>query len=87
MKSFPLKISTPTGDIFSDDVLGRWVRSTEGDLAVLAGHVPFACALVPCECKVLLSDETERFGHIDSGLLPVGAERAILLSGSFVWNE
>ena len=49
--------------------------------------IPFACALVPCECKVLLSDETERFGHIDSGLLTVGAERAILLSGSFVWNE
>ena len=87
MKSFPLKISSPNGDLFCGEVLQLNVRSTEGDLAILAGHIPFVCALKPYDCRITLPDESERVGHTDGGLLTVSADGVILLSGSFAWNE
>ena len=46
MKTFPLTISSPDGDLFRGDVEMLIVRGTEGDLAVMAGHVPFVTAVV-----------------------------------------
>ena len=87
MKSFLLKVSSPSGDLFCGDIVQLNVRSTEGELAVMAGHIPFVCALAPCDCKLILEDGSERVGHTDGGVLTVSKEKVILLSGSFCWNE
>ena len=50
MKAFALKISTPEGDVFSGEVLSVSVRGAEGDLAVMAGHIPFVSPIKPCDC-------------------------------------
>ena len=64
------------------------LRGVEGELAVLAGHVPFMTTVVPCSCKIELEDGTERHGHTDGGLLTVAANNTVtLLSGSFRWAE
>ena len=86
MKAFALKISTPEGDVFSGDVLFVSVRGAEGDLAVMAGHIPFVSPIKPCDCKVTLEDGTEKIGHTDGGILTVSAEKTVILTGSFAWN-
>ena len=86
MKAFALKISTPEGDVFSGEVLSVSVRGAEGDLAVMAGHIPFVSPIKPCDCKVTLEDGTEKIGHTDGGILTVSAEKTVILSGSFAWN-
>ena len=85
MNTFKLKISTPDGDMYSGEAVKLDVRGLEGELAVMTGHIPFMTALKPCDCKLLLSDGSERVGNIDGGLLSVGAE-VTLLASSFKWK-
>ena len=85
MKTFVLKISSPEGDVFCEEVVKLSVRGTEGDLAVMAGHIPFVSYVKPCDCKIELEDGEEKIGHTDGGVLTVSKEKVILLSGSFSW--
>ena len=81
MKTFPLKISSPEGDIFNDEAVFLSLRGTEGDLAILADHIPFVTAVCECDCKVELLSGEEKIGHTEGGLLTVSQENVILLSG------
>ena len=86
MKYFLLKISSPEGDLFSGEAVKLSVRGTEGDLAVMAGHIPFVSYVKPCDCKNELEDGSERIGAIQGGILTVSQEKVILLSGDLVWK-
>lgn len=86
MKSYLLKISSPEGDLFSGDVVKLSVRGTEGDLAVMAGHIPFVSYVKPCDCKIEFEDGNEKVGHLQSGVLTVSKDKVILLSGDFIWK-
>ena len=71
MKDYTLKISTPDGDAFSGSALSLSVRGTEGELGILAGHAPFVTAVVPCRCRLIEADGTERSFSCGGGLLCV----------------
>ena len=87
MKTFPLTIASPDGNLFDQPVVWLILRGTEGDLAVMAGHIPFITAVRPGDCRVDLEDGSEKLGRLDGGLLTVAEERVTLLSGSFVWQD
>ena len=87
MKTFPLTIASPDGDLFDQPVVRLILRGTEGDLAVMAGHIPFITAVRPGDCRVELEDGSEKLGRLDGGLLTVAEDRVTLLSGSFVWQD
>lgn len=83
MKSFPLTVSTPDGDRLRKEAICLSVRGTEGELAIMAGHVPFVTAVKPCTCKIELADETVIKGQTDGGILTVSQDGVTLLTGSF----
>ena len=85
MKSFRLVISSPDGDVFNGDAVKISLRGTEGDLAVMAGHVPFVTAVKKCPCYVELEDGRILEGMTLGGLLTVGADKTTLLSSSFTF--
>lgn len=85
MKTFPLKISTPEGDVLSAQVVKISLRGTEGDLAVLAGHIPFVTAVKECDCRIETEDGKEKIGHTEGGMLTVSGKQVLFLSGSFEW--
>ena len=85
--TFPLKVSSPEGDLFCGEAAKLSVRGTEGDLAVMAGHIPFVSSIKPCECKIAFEDGSEKTAKTDGGVLTVSNEKVLLLSGSFKWNE
>ena len=87
MKTFPLTIASPDGNLFDQPVVRLILRGTEGDLAVMAGHIPFITAVRPGDCRVDLEDGSEKLGRLDGGLLTVAEDRVTLLSGSFVWQD
>ena len=87
MNTYNLVISSPDGTIFEGEAVFLSLRGANGDLAVMAGHIPFVTSVQPCECKVEFPDGTEKTAHTDGGLLTVDAQRVTLLSGSFKWNE
>lgn len=86
MRTFLLKISSPDGDLFCNQAVSLSVRGTEGELAVLAGHIPFVTSVVPCDCKIELEDGSEKHAFTDGGVLTVSNEAVVLLSGSFKWK-
>lgn len=85
MSTFHLAVSSPDGYLFDGDAVKIILRGAEGDLAVMAGHIPFVTSVQPCDCKIELPDGTVRTGHLDGGLLTVSAKKVTLLSGSFHW--
>lgn len=86
MSTFSLTISSPDGNIFKGEAVKISVRGIEGDLAVMAGHIPFITAVRECDCRIQLPDESEKTGHTAGGLLNVSANGVILLADCFEWK-
>ncbi|MBQ0124903.1 MAG: F0F1 ATP synthase subunit epsilon [Clostridiales bacterium] len=87
MKTYHLEISTPAGQMFSGDALQVSVRAVDGDLAVLADHIPFATALGQGECRIYLPDGSVRRANCSGGMLVVSKEKTQLLSSTFTFEE
>ena len=87
MKTFRLSITSPEGNLFLGDVYQISVRGVEGELAIMAGHIPFATALAKGECRIYLEDGSVRRADVAGGLLTVNREETSLLSSSFVFRE
>lgn len=83
MNTFTLTISSPDGIVFQREAVKLSVRGTEGELAVMAGHIPFVTAVKECEWRAALPDNTERTGHTSGGILSVSDKEVILLSDCF----
>ena len=86
MNTYKLIISTPDGSVFDDNAESLVVRGTEGELAVMAGHIPFITAVKSGKCKVTLSEENERTATIGGGILTVQNDKTTLLCSDFKWN-
>ena len=81
MKTFPLVISTPEGDLFRDNAVRLTLRGVAGDLAVMAGHIPFITIVKECDFTINLeTDETKKM-HTSGGTLTVAQDKVTLLSG------
>ena len=87
MKSYRLKITTPSEDVYDSEALQLSVRVTEGDIAIMAGHIPFVSAVVPGACRVYLTSGDIREGKCSDGILAVSSDGVRLLCSSFEWNR
>ena len=87
MKEFTFLLSSPDGELFRGDIVCLSLRGTEGSLAIMAGHIPFLTAVVPCDCTITLPDDTEKVAQLDGGLLTVTGTEATLLSSGVKWKE
>lgn len=86
MNTYKLIISTPDGSVFDDNAEVLVVRGTEGELAVMAGHIQFITAVKPGKCKIVLSEGDEKFATIGGGILTVQNDKTTLLCSDFKWN-
>ena len=85
MRTFPLVISSPDGEVFRGAVVQISVRGIEGSLAILAGHAPFVTSVKPCDCEIQLSDGETRTGSTNGGILAVSKDMVTLTTGTFAW--
>lgn len=87
MKTFKLQIAAPDGMRYDGDAVQISVRGIEGELAVMAGHIPFVTALKSGECRVYTDESTVRRAACSGGMLMVSAECVRLLSSDFTWES
>ena len=87
MSTYPLLISSPDGDLFRGDAEMLILRGTEGDLAIMAGHIPFVTAVVSGNCVIITAEGERKEGVIESGLLTVDAEKTTVLTSELTWNK
>ena len=87
MKTFPLQITSLDGNLFAGDVVKLSLRGTEGEFAIMAGHIPFVTSVISAPIFIHLEDGEERHAHSEGGILTVGADKTILISGTFKFDE
>lgn len=86
MKTFHLQIAAPDGMRYDGEAVQLSVRGIEGDLAILAGHIPFVTALKAGECRVYVGEEVRRANY-SGGMLTVTNDAVRMLSADFQWEE
>ena len=87
MSTFPLIISSPDGDLYRGNAEKLILRGTEGDLAVLARHIPFVTAVRKGHVVVEDGEGQRKTGLVEGGLLTVGTEYTTLLTPGIAWDE
>ena len=87
MNTFRLTVASPDGNKFCGDIVKLDVRGTEGELAIMAGHIPFTTSVVKSPCTLWIDDENKKTATTDVGLLTVGTDSVTLLSGSFRYDD
>ncbi len=85
MKSFHLQIVTPDGMQFDADALRLSIRTNEGDVGILAGHVPYIAALGNGIATVLVAEDVEQKAACFGGLITVTPEVTRVVASSFQW--
>ena len=83
MTPFRLTVSSPDGNKFEGDAVQLTVRGVEGELAILAGHVPFITSVVKAECAIWTDESTKKDAFSDGGILCVDKDGVTFISGSF----
>ena len=83
MKAFHLIVSTPSGKAFDGDALSLTVKGTEGEVGILADHIPFVTTVISCQSRIKLTDSDIITADISDGLLTVSKEVTTLLVNYF----
>lgn len=79
MATFKLEVITPQKKVLSQDAEFVMMRTTEGDMGILAGHAPIVAELAIGEMKIKNNGE-EVVYFVSGGFLDVSAERTLILA-------
>ena len=86
MTPFPLKIVSPDGMEFEGMVEQLIVRSTTGDIGIMAGHAPCVAPLGMGRATVIV-DGKKRYAACIGGMLSVSKEGVTLVPTTFEFAE
>ena len=86
MSSFPLKIVTPDGLIFDGDAEKLIVRTTSGDVAILARHINYVAPLGMGRAVVEFGGQ-RRMAACIGGMLSVVDGEVTLVPTTFEWSD
>lgn len=86
MTAFPLRIVTPDGLEFEGQAEELIVRSTTGDIGILAGHVNCVAPLGMGRATVVI-DGKKRYGACIGGMLSVMNGAVTLVPTTFEWAD
>ena len=79
-------IVSPEGSLFSGKVTGLFLKSTEGDLGIMPGHLQLLTQIAPCSLRMthlageLDNSEAETLLFVSGGILEVQPNSATLLA-------
>ncbi len=86
MRPFKLKIITPEKVFFDDETEQIIVRTTEGDIGILAGHENYVSDLPPGPFRVKINGEF-KVAAISGGALKVSKETTTILAMAAEWAD
>ena len=86
MRAFKLTIVTPDGLAFSGDVESVLVRTSDGDVEILAGHADFITSLSIGRTRILIGDKT-RFASSAGGFITVKGGEVKMVATTFEFAD
>lgn len=85
--SFSLSVVTPEKIFFKGETSQIIVRTTEGDIGILANHTSLVADLPSGPLKVMQADGSWRVAAISTGLLKVGGNKVSILANAVEWAD
>lgn len=86
MRAFNIEIVTPDGLKFSGEVESLLVRTTEGDIEILAGHTDFLASLATGRARLIIDGKT-RVASASGGFLSVKGGKVRMCATTFEFAE
>ena len=86
MNAFALKIVTPDGLKFDGEVEELVVRSTTGDIGIMAGHVDCVAPLGMGQAMVVI-DGVKKYAACIGGMISMLGGQATLVPTTFEWAD
>ncbi len=83
---FHLKVISPDRIFFDGEADMIEVKTTEGDIGILKGHIPMTAIIEPGMLKII-KDKNEKVAALLSGFVEVLGDRVIILAESCEWPE
>lgn len=84
---FRLTVITPEKTFFDDDTTQVIVRTTEGDIGILANHISLVASLPSGPMKVQQEDGSFKVAAISSGLIKVGGNKVNIFADAVEWAD
>ena len=86
MATFHLTIVTPDGSFYDGEAEKLCLRSTTGELGILANHIDMVTALGMGEARITLNSETRRAACI-GGMLAIANGEVKVVATTFEWAD
>ncbi|MBP1550061.1 MAG: ATP synthase F1 subunit epsilon [Oscillospiraceae bacterium] len=87
MASFSLKVTTPEKIFFDGETSQIIVRTTEGDIGILANHTSLVADLPSGPLKIRQEDGSWKVAAVSTGLLKVGGNKVAILANAVEWAD
>lgn len=87
MKTFHLQIITPDKTLFDGQAAQLTVRTTEGDVGILAGHTRYAAILKTGALHIRLENGEVRTAAVSGGAVKVSNEKTTVITTAAEWAE
>ncbi|MHC1720249.1 MAG: F0F1 ATP synthase subunit epsilon [Clostridiaceae bacterium] len=85
--TFKLIILTPEREFYAGEAKELVVASTEGNLGILANHMPLVTTLKPSASEIVDKDGNKKKAFISTGILEVKENSVTVLSDACEWPE
>ncbi|MHB1502878.1 MAG: ATP synthase F1 subunit epsilon [Acidimicrobiales bacterium] len=74
MATFPIRLLTPESVLMEEDAEAVFLRTVEGEIAFLAGHIPLVGAVAPGMVRVQHADGSEERAAVHGGFVRVDGD-------------
>lgn len=83
---FHVQVVSPDRIFFEEDIEMLEVKTTEGEIGVLAGHIPLTSIIAPGVVRFIVNGESKE-AALHDGFLEILPDRVTILAESCEWPE
>lgn len=84
---FQLTVITPEKTFFDGETTQIIVRTTEGDIGILANHTSLVASLPSGPLKVMQDNGEYRLAAVSAGLIKVGGNKVHIFADAVEWAD
>ena len=84
---FRLSIITPEKTFYDDETSMVIVRTTEGDIGILANHTSLVASLPSGPVKIKEQDGNFKIAALSSGIIKVGGNKVSIIANAVEWAD
>lgn len=85
-KFFHIQVVSPDRVFYEGDIEMLEVKTTEGEIGILAGHIPLTSIIAPGVMRIMTGGKTKE-AALHDGFMEILTDKVIILAESCEWPE